>query len=270
MTSLLGRTKAELEKLGIRPSKRLGQNFLVDGNSIGKLLSLADVRAGDTVVEIGAGLGAISEKILEAGASLFAVEIDGRLCDFLLEKFADRENFHLKCADAVHWPVAGLWPEISDFSVVANVPYAISSPWADAMLAGEHLPRTVTLVLQMDVARRFFATHEPSEICPISIFLQSAYDKICMHRIPRTAFYPPPSVASVLLSMAVKPMKFLFKRPTKLAIRKIFTKRRKQMGGIVAGECLAVQKWASENNISSVARPEEISMEQWQLLDKFF
>jgi 16S rRNA (adenine1518-N6/adenine1519-N6)-dimethyltransferase len=270
MVALFKWTVAALANLGVRPSRRLGQNFLVDGKVVAAVISSAGVCAGGSVVEIGPGLGTISEEIIGLGAELFAVELDLRLCEFLRERFATASGFNLKCGDAVRWPVAGLPPGAKDFTVVANLPYGISSPWMDALLGEKSLPRGMTLVVQEDVARRFFATVDRSEVCPISIFLQSAYAKVRMGKLPRSAFYPQPAVESVVLSMAINREPFLFKAATKRAVRKIFTKRRKQIGSIVADECGEVRAWAAESGICQRSRPEEISMEQWQQLDKFF
>ncbi|MDR1233424.1 MAG: 16S rRNA (adenine(1518)-N(6)/adenine(1519)-N(6))-dimethyltransferase RsmA [Puniceicoccales bacterium] len=268
-TSLLKQTLLDLENLKITPSKRLGQNFLIDGNVVDKFMAISDVRNGDAVVEIGPGLGVLSEKILQVGAKLFAIELDRRFFDFLKSRFANYSNLWLMHGDAVSFPIAGLPQNMGNFKVISNLPYSISSAWISALLEC-HLPQCINLITQTETAERFFASTKPSEICPISIFIQSAYDRVCMHRVAANSFYPEPMVSSVVVSMVKKQNPFLFKTMTKQTIRWIFTKRRKQMGGIGRDGCAELQNWLSECKIATHQRPEEISMEQWKMLDEFF
>jgi 16S rRNA (adenine1518-N6/adenine1519-N6)-dimethyltransferase len=260
----------ELENLGIRPSKRLGQNFLIDGNLIDKLISVGNVRPCDHVVEIGPGLGAISEKILRAGAELFAIELDRRFFEFLTTQFKDCANFYPQCADAVKFPLAGLPEEISTFKVVANLPYAISSPWVGAMLNCAKLPDAVVLIVQMEVAQRFLSGEGSSKISPLAIFLQSVYDGTCVHKVSRSSFFPQPAVSSAMIKLEKKENIFLFKAETKRVMGEIFTQRRKQISWAMKGKYAAVRTWVLENGIAPTLRPEEISLLQWQQLDKFF
>ncbi|MDR2779256.1 MAG: 16S rRNA (adenine(1518)-N(6)/adenine(1519)-N(6))-dimethyltransferase RsmA [Puniceicoccales bacterium] len=268
--SLLKQTLLSLENLEIVPSKKLGQNFLVDDNIVNKIIAIANVRSCDTVIEVGPGLGAISEKILNSGAKLFAVEFDGRLFSFLKSKFVNCNNLCLMKADAVAFPVAGLPQNVIEFKIISNLPYSISSAWMNTLLECPNLPQSISLVTQTEMAKKFFASDRPSEICPISIFIQSAYDKVCMHKVAASSFYPKPAVTSVIISMVKKQNVFLFKPWTKQAIRRVFTKRRKQMGRIGRSECVELQNWSSKYKIFPNQRPEEISIQQWQQLDEFF
>jgi 16S rRNA (adenine1518-N6/adenine1519-N6)-dimethyltransferase len=268
--SLLKQTLLDLKNLKIIPSKKLGQNFLVDGNVVDKVVAISDVGDGDVVVEIGPGLGALSEKILKVGAKLFAIELDRRLFNFLKSKFVNYSNLQLMHGNAVDFPMAGLPQNIGTFKVVSNLPYSISSTWISALLECYHLPQSIDLITQAETAQRFFASIRPSEICPISIFIQSAYDRVSMHRVAADSFYPEPMVSSVMVSMVKKQNPFLFKPRTKQTIRWIFTKRRKQMGGIGKDGCVELQSWLSECKIAAHLRPEEISMQGWKALDEFF
>ncbi|MDR2776690.1 MAG: 16S rRNA (adenine(1518)-N(6)/adenine(1519)-N(6))-dimethyltransferase RsmA [Puniceicoccales bacterium] len=268
--SLLKQTLLDLENLKIIPSKKLGQNFLVDDNIVNKIIATANVRNCDTVIEIGPGLGAISEKILNVGAKLCAIELDRRLFNFLKSKFVDYDNLWLTHGDAVAFPVAGLPQNAIEFKIISNLPYSISSAWMDALLKYPCLPQSISLITQIEMAKRFFASARPSEICPTSIFIQSAYDRVCMHKVSASSFYPKPAVTSVIISMVKKQNVFLFKPWTKQVIRRVFTKRRKQMGRIGRSECVELQNWLSKYKIFPNQRPEEISIQQWQQLDEFF
>jgi 16S rRNA (adenine1518-N6/adenine1519-N6)-dimethyltransferase len=266
--ALLKQTLLDLKNLGIFPSKRLSQNFLIDGNVVD--MCAEGIEPGEKIVEIGPGLGAISEKILRGGAELFAVEIDPRLFKFLGEKFANFKNFHLQCADGVKFPTGELPPDTANFRVIANLPYAISSPWMGAILELKNLPRAMTLILQTETAQKFFARAKTGEFCAMSIFLQSSYAATSMQKISPPSFYPKPAVSSTILSMARLENPFIFKAQTRRTIVKIFTKRRKQIFGIVKNEGAKLRSWLQANEIPPSARPEEIPTNLWQRLDLLF
>ena len=132
-------TRELLARLGHQPKRFLGQNFLVDGNIVRKSLELADVKPGDAVVEIGPGLGTLTSALLEAGAEVWAVEKDRQLHAHLEETLVRQypSTLHLMEGDAVEHPLAAIDPvRAKSFKVVANLPYAISTPWMDAVLSG--------------------------------------------------------------------------------------------------------------------------------------
>ena len=126
-------TREILARLGHTPKRFLGQNFLVDGNIVRKSLELAEISEGDTAVEIGPGLGTLTEALLEAGADVWAVERDRTLFEHLGATLAPRfpQSLHLIEGDAVELPLAGLPAARADAcKIVANLPYAISTPYA--------------------------------------------------------------------------------------------------------------------------------------------
>ena len=149
-------TKELLSRLGHRPRHALGQNYLVDGNIVRKSLELGDVRAGDVVVEIGPGLGTLTRTLLTAGAEVHAVEADPAMAVHLREFLAEKlgHGFFLLEGDAVESPLADLRdPADGSFKVIANLPYAISTPWMDALCRGPH-PSVMVLMLQREAAER--------------------------------------------------------------------------------------------------------------------
>src|SRR3954466_12623252 len=131
-------TRELLARLNHQPKRFLGQNFLVDGNIVRKSLELAGVQAGDTVVEVGPGLGTLTSALLAAGAEVWAVEKDRQLHAHLLETLVPNQpRLHLLEGDAMEHPLADLPVDRTPaFKIVANLPYAISTPWMDAVLGG--------------------------------------------------------------------------------------------------------------------------------------
>ena len=137
----LSETRDLLARLAHMPRKWLGQNFLVDGNIVRKSLELGEIVSGDTVVEVGPGLGTLTRTLLGAGVELYAVEADRTMLFHLEESLLPQfpKTFHLTEGDAVKLPRAGLKdPLDGSFKVIANLPYAISTPWMDAICAGPH------------------------------------------------------------------------------------------------------------------------------------
>ncbi|MFW6352837.1 MAG: 16S rRNA (adenine(1518)-N(6)/adenine(1519)-N(6))-dimethyltransferase RsmA [Verrucomicrobiota bacterium] len=261
-------TRALLEALGHRPRKPLGQNFLVDGNIVRKSLELAAVQAGDRVVEIGPGLGTLSGALLAAGAEVHAVELDPTLAAHLRATLGER--LVLLEGDAVEHPRAGL-PEDSakeGFKVVANLPYAITSPWMDGLLAGP-LPERMVLMMQKEASDRLTAEPGSKQFSAIAIFLQSAYKRLARHKVARQCFHPAPGVDSVLLALERRSAPLLFAAETRTAIRRLFGQRRKQVGALVRGDPV-LEAWLAGAVSAGLAqptdRPEAISLAAWQRL----
>jgi 16S rRNA (adenine1518-N6/adenine1519-N6)-dimethyltransferase len=269
-------TRTLLAQLDHHPKRFLGQNFLVDGNIVRKSLELAEITAADRVVEIGPGLGTLTSALLGAGAEVWAVEKDrtlhAHLTATLLPQFPER--LHLIEGDAVELPLAGLSSPAAlateqqvSFKIVANLPYAIATPWLDAVLSGP-LPERMVLMLQQEAAQRYVARHGSKAFGAISLFLQSAYSVAPGHKVEANCFHPRPDVDSYLLHLVRKPDPFVFPAAVKELIRSIFQQRRKQIGGLLrerlpdqGSRWLAVLATAG---FSAQTRPEDIPLELWR------
>lgn len=267
-------TRALLATLGHQPKRFLGQNFLVDGNIVRKSLDLAGVGPGDTVIEIGPGLGTLTKALLEAGADVWAVERDRNLHAYLVDHLAPRfpDRFHLLEGDAVDAPLAGFSPPAQssastrDFKVVANLPYAIATPWLDAVLAGP-LPSRLVLMLQKEAADRYAAQPGSKSFGAISVFLQAAYAIAPGHKVAPACFYPRPDVDSHLLNLLRQPAPFVFSPEVKALIRSCFQQRRKQIGALlrsrISGETIPWRELLRSSGLSEQIRPEAIPVDWW-------
>ncbi|HEY3754713.1 MAG TPA: 16S rRNA (adenine(1518)-N(6)/adenine(1519)-N(6))-dimethyltransferase RsmA [Opitutaceae bacterium] len=259
-------TRAVLERLGHLPRRALGQNFLVDGNIVRKSLEYAAIKPGDAVVEIGPGLGTLSGALLDAGAELWAVERDSALHAHLTaEPPGPAERFHLMLGDAVDHPLAA-FPNASDrpFKIVANLPYAIATPWLDAVLAGP-LPDSMVLMLQKEAAQRYLAGPGSKSFGAISITLQAAYRVDKGHPVSGACFHPRPEVDSWLLPLHRLTEPYRFPAAAKELIRACFRQRRKQLGAILKdrpdGPVWLEQLRAQ--GLSPISRPEDIATSAW-------
>jgi 16S rRNA (adenine1518-N6/adenine1519-N6)-dimethyltransferase len=261
-------TRDTLAKLGHFPKRALGQNFLVDGNIVRKSLELAQVAAGDHIVEVGPGLGTLTRALLETGAHVWGVERDAALATHLRATLAAEfsERFHLLEGDAMEHPLAGL-PAETPFKIVANLPYAISTPWIDAVLEGP-LPERMVLMLQLEAAQRYAGKHGSKQFGSITIFLQSAYDVAPGHKVSGHCFHPRPDVDSYLFHLVRRPAPLLFPKKAKNIIRSCFQQRRKQIGTLLRGQLPDQGRAWIDSLVSAglpaAVRPEDIPLAQWQ------
>lgn len=261
-------TLALLERIGHKPAQKLGQNFLIDSNIVRKSLELAEIKNGDSVAEVGPGLGTLTGALLEAGARVWAVELDKKLYGHISSTFEGNPALNVINADAVDMPLGAMPPEISEFKIVSNLPYAISTPWLDRVLSGR-LPQMMSLMLQKEAATRFAAKNSGGDYSPISIFLNSAYDVAALHKVSAACFYPRPKVDSVLLALRLKPEPFVFLPQTKELVRKVFSRRRKQIASTAKDIAdPAMLEWIeSSQAFKPESRAETIDITQWQRLD---
>ena len=267
----LGETRDLLAQLSHMPKKWLGQNFLVDGNIVRKSLELAEIKSGDCVLEVGPGLGTLSRTLLGAGVELHAIEADRTMLFHLEETLKSRwpNTFFLTEGDAVDKPFADLQNrEDGSFKVVANLPYAISTPWIDAICGGPH-PSIMVLMLQRDAAERLTADVGTAHWSAVTIQVALAFEKIKVHPVPSQSFNPPPKVDSCLLVLRRRDNPRRLSPRAKAVARGLFTQRRKQVGSSAKKlfpDQADVVRWLerlSEFGLTSLARPQEIPAEAW-------
>ena len=265
-------TREVLASLGHQPKRFLGQKFLVDGNIVRKSLDLAEVGPGDTVVEIGPGLGTLTAALLAAGAEVWAVEKDRTLHSHLEATLATRPEFagrfHLLEGDAVEHPLAALPVEraAAGFKIVANLPYAIATPWLDGVLSGP-LPTRMVLMLQQEAAQRYAAQPGTKSFGAISVFLQAAFDNAPGHKVGPGCFHPRPDVDSYLINLVRRPAPYVFAPAVKAIVRACFQQRRKQIGALLRTHAPAHAADAREllraAGLSEQARPEALPVSWW-------
>jgi 16S rRNA (adenine1518-N6/adenine1519-N6)-dimethyltransferase len=221
---------------GLRPRKRWGQHFLCDARIIERIVAAAALRPDDAVLEIGPGLGALTDALAMAAAALSVVEIDAALGARLADRYAARPHVRVLQGDVLALPLATLVPRGA--VVVANLPYNISS--AVLMRLAElrtHLPRAV-LMVQREVAERLVAPPGGRDRGVLGVLVQTYGDVRTVLRVPRGAFLPPPRVDSVVIEVAwqAEPRvpiddEALYRR----VVRGAFGQRRKMLHNALAG-----------------------------------
>ncbi|MGI6596175.1 MAG: ribosomal RNA small subunit methyltransferase A [Elusimicrobia bacterium] len=258
-----------LQSKKINIKKRFGQHFLIDRNSRDKLLSFADLNEDDVVVEIGPGLGALTDGFIDKVKEVYAFEIDTDFCDVLSERFAEYPNFHLIEKDFLE--VEREWWESlrGKVKIIGNIPYYISHPIVLNILANRDNIQLALLTVQKEVGERMTAVPGNKNYGIISVLLSIyARSKIC-YLLRRDVFFPKPKVSSV--AVLVKPLE----KPTiKIEDEKgfwaflplIFNLRRKKISNVVHKifgiEKKAFQQLLEENGMLSDARVESFTPEE--------
>jgi 16S rRNA (adenine1518-N6/adenine1519-N6)-dimethyltransferase len=270
-------TTSLLNKLGHHPKKKLGQNFLIDGNIVDKSIRLAKLPPSGKVVEIGPGLGTLTRKLLESGQSVHAVEIDHSLAQNLTDTESNAiENGTLEVTrgDAVKYPLGSLSNSNEKYLIVANLPYAISSAWLESMLNTQKLPSRMVLMMQKEAVQRIWAAVGTKEFHALSIFISNAFSLTSKHPVSRKCFFPSPAVDSMLIRMDLLENAYLFSEGSRRLIRRIFTQRRKQLGSLAKKEkplvSEAILGWLAELDLSPHLRPEQVSAKDWKRLGEIF
>lgn len=260
-----------LEKLDMRPGRGLGQNFLLDNNLLDFIVRSADITPGETVLEVGPGFGALTEKLLASGAELYAVEFDHRVCEFLRANHQEN-NFHLTEGDGCKVDYAELLGKATPFRAIANLPYAVSSILIARFLELENPPRQMIFMLQKEMGERLAAQPGKGSYGALSVRVQQLYEVKILRIVPPEVFYPAPKVDSALVEFRLKaeivPLeeRKILEKVVKLA----FLNRRKQLGKVLK------QNYSEEAIRSALAavghpweiRPEKLTVAEFEQLAK--
>jgi len=216
--------------VSVRPKKQLGQHFLADENILGVIERLAELDGDDVVLEIGPGLGVLTRRLAERARHVHTVELDRSLAPHLAE-LADRPNVDLHWGDALQLDLAALDPVPT--KLVANLPYNVATPIVAESLAGLPNLERWTVMVQREVADRFFATPSTKAYGSVSVLVQLASERTGFHPVARTVFRPPPNVDSALVSFRRVPLPPHFAR-VKQVVEASFAHRRKTLPNSLA------------------------------------
>jgi 16S rRNA (adenine1518-N6/adenine1519-N6)-dimethyltransferase len=188
-----------LRRYGVSAKKRLGQHFLVDPNVLDRILTAADLRSTDTVIEVGPGLGLLTQALATRAGRVIAVELDQRMIAILGETLAGRGNVEIVPADILQVDPAELAG--GRYLVVANLPYYITSPVLRHFLEASRRPERLVVMVQKEVADRLVA--QPGHLSLLGISVQVYGTPRLVAVVPPTAFLPPPEVASAVVRIDV-------------------------------------------------------------------
>lgn len=273
-----------LKARDLQLTKSLGQNFLHDGNQLRRIVAAAELSATDHVLEIGPGLGPLTELLLASGARVLAIEKDGRLATFLRERLASQPNFTLLHDDALAYlqrragvlqsPFNKPGPQDGDskspapanWKLVANLPYSVASPILVELALNPCGPERMVVTLQLEVARRIAAAPDTDDYGLLTLLLGLRYQPGGLFKIPASCFFPAPDVESACLTLTRREPPLLDERQAKVFVRVVkraFSQRRKMMFKLLKSD------WPEEKlqaafatlGISPQERAEKVSLE---------
>jgi 16S rRNA (adenine1518-N6/adenine1519-N6)-dimethyltransferase len=251
------------------PKKELGQHWLHDRDILASITDEADIKQGDTILEIGPGLGTLTSELLRRGAQVVAVEYDSELARKLPGQFPGKDLTVIN-QDILQFDLAQL-PR--DYKVVANVPYYITSKIVERLVRAEHRPAVAVLLVQKEVAERLAA--KPGDMSLLALSAQLFTNVRLGVFVPRELFTPPPKVDSqvVVLEFLKEPLIPLEDEKAFWRVAHAgFSERRKKLRSSIAAG-LHISKPAAEEllrhaNIDPGARAEDLSAADWQRLAK--
>ena len=268
-------TPGQLRRLlyaeGLRPRKSLSQNFLTDAVALDAIVEAAELAAGDRVVEIGPGLGVLTRRLLAAGASVTAVELDPHLAGWLRRELGEVPGFDLIEADALTLHPRDLGGE-GDYKVVANIPYHITSPLLHSFLGADAPPALIVMLVQAEVAERVAAP--PGKMSYLSAFVQNVAAAEVLAAVPAAAFEPAPEVDSAILRLRRRPEPVVAAGEARDRFVRVvqagFRERRKKIHNGL-GRQLAVERETLDIafaacGIDSERRPQTLSVDEWVCL----
>ncbi len=255
--------KALSEQYGVRPTKKMGQNFLVDDRVVQAIVDAAQISAKDTVVEIGPGFGALTGVLIASGATVIAIEKDRKLAQYLSDTVEGHQNFVLHNQDALRFDIAKHIPD--QYILVGNLPYNITSPLIEHFLQRGPRPTRAVLMVQKEVADRMLA--HPPQMNLLAITMQMLGKLTAVLTSTPQSFWPQPEIDSKVLALECNPIdQKEFAAVHQLA--KIgFLHKRKQLLSTLAKAGVAPRKTleaAFENaGLIFSIRPQELSLADW-------
>lgn len=252
---------ALMESLGIAPSKKLGQNFLVDSNFTESIVRSAGIQPDDRILEVGPGFGALTELLLKTGAQVSAIEFDRKLAAWLRERFKNT-GLRLIEGDACKTDIPSIYGEDTPFRLISNLPYSAGTVIVANMLTLKTPPSEMLVMLQKEVGMRLAASAGDEEYGALSIRVQTMYKVETVRMAPPDLFFPKPDVDSVILRLSLRPDRpeaGLFKTLSTL-VKVSFAHRRKKMfkqaAAVFGAEPL--EKAMNDLGISTDIRAEKI------------
>lgn len=265
-----------LSKYEAKPSKRLGQNFLIDKNILQKIIEAADLNhppaGGDIVLEVGPGIGTLTQELAKNAGKIIAVEKDPDMIKILSETLKNFKNIEIINADILSYQLLA-----TNYKVVANIPYYLTSPLIRNFLETENKPEFLVLMIQKEVAQRICS--KPNDMSLLAVSVQFYAEPKIISYVSKNCFWPAPKVDSAIIKITptkkpnvppdlfFKIVKAGFSHPRKQLVNNLTTL--KLQNGVKLDK-YNVTNWLLKNNIKPNQRPETLSISDWINLTKTF
>lgn len=273
-----------LDKRDIQLTKSLGQNFLHDAHQLQRIVDSAELTKADKVLEIGPGLGPLTELLIEQAGEVLAIEKDARLVEVLRERFDVGQASRL--SPSSERPETGATPVLrlllddalefirrerrnwTNWKLVANLPYSVASPILVELALSPQRPKRMTVTLQLEVAQRLMAQADDDDYGVLTLLVQLDYEPRGWFKIPASCFFPAPNVDSACVTLVRREQPLLAEEHRAAFVRivkRAFSQRRKMMLKLLKAEWPAekLQTAFANLNISPLERAEKLSLEQF-------
>lgn len=266
--------KTLLNKHSARPSKGLGQNFLIDKNVLNKIITASDLKPGDTVLEIGPGIGTLTQELAKNAKQIITIEKDRTMVEILKETLTGYKNIEVIQGDALKI----FNSQFSNYKVVANIPYYLTSNLIRNLLENKNQPSEIVLLLQKEVAQRICSN--PPDMSLLAVSVQFYAEPKIISYVSKNCFWPSPKVDSAIIKIVPRGQTSrpaggltspdLFFR----VVRAGFSHPRKQLAGNLTKSLKIkktdVEKWLAKNKIDPKQRAETLSVQDWINLTESF
>ena len=267
-------TKAVISKYPFAFQKKFGQNFLIDPHVLDKIIRSADITKEDCVIEIGPGIGCVTQALLEHAGKVISIEIDDQLIPILTEQFGSEPNFKLIHKDVLKVDLKQLIEEESPnkkVKVVANLPYYITTPIIMTLLENELPIESITVMVQKEVADRLASQPGSKQYGAITVSVNYFCETYLVANVPRNCFMPRPNVDSAVIQLRI------YDEPAVKVgnIKAAFLLRRKTLLNTLAAHAdLGIEKeklkqLLDESGVGAQTRGETLSIEEFAKLSDF-
>jgi len=264
--------KYVVKRFGLHMSKKLGQNFLIRRDVVDDIVAAAALSPGDAVLEIGPGIGTLTQGLADSGAAVTALELDQRLLPVLSHTLENYGNVHVVHGDVLRTDLWTLMRSTPTFKVCANLPYYITTPIVMGLLEQKLPISCMVIMIQKEVAERMTATPGGKIYGALSVAVQYYTEPEIMFEVPSNAFMPAPAVTSAVIRLTPRKMppvvvleESMFFRVVKIA----FSQRRKTFANTLKAAGIdkdIVVSLLEKCAIDSTCRGETLSMDKFALV----
>jgi len=267
--------KKLFKNTGIRPLKKLGQNFLISKTVLNKIIKAADLKKTDIVLEIGPGIGALTKELAKKAGKVIAIEKDIKMIEILKKTLKDFNNIEIIHADILKFNLDAKNLDARRYKVVSNLPYYITSPVIKKFLECDNPPTQMLLMVQKEVAQRICAKPPRMNLLAVSVQFYSQ-PKIISY-VSKNCFWPRPKIDSAIIKIVQRYSAYgsaLFSERFFKIVKAGFAHPRKQLvnnlsNGLELEKPLA-KKWLLKNNIHPTQRAQTLYSKDWLKLAKTF
>lgn len=259
--------KELLLKHGAKPSKGLGQNFLIDGHVLEKIIAAADIKPSDVILEVGPGIGTLTKELARRAQKVIAVEKDKTMVEILKETLINHKNVEVVSGDILEISA----PQ-NKYKIIANIPYYLTSPLIRKFLEEQNQPEEMVLMLQKEVAQRICST--PPDMSLLSVAVQFYAEPKIISYVSKNCFWPAPKIDSAIIKIVpnkkydasadlfFKVVKAGFSQPRKQLVNNLSRTLEIERG--------LAEKWLLNNKLNPKQRAETLSIKDWQDLTNSF